>query len=242
MIEIKFPAERNDIALAIGNALVAIGGAVCHTDVTAPEVAAGYGGQTEEAHREAAPEKPELAETATAPATSTGSAPAATAPTGSPLVDEKGVAKDDAFCSTAADPFYATGSKRAGQWKKRKGVSDDAYDIWYEDQLEAVSGGLRNDDDANEQSAPEEQPNTAAAFAPAEQPAPQADPDVPTECGPFMAWVAQQQAAGHLTQEQVGAAYATAGVAVADLFSPPPEQIAINIAMLYGLLSAQVAA
>lgn len=239
MIKIEFPANRADIALALGAALTTIGGgAVCRAVGMAPELAAGYGGQTEGGHlADDYTDRPETAETVTGPATSTEPAPVATAVQDAE-VDTKGVAKDPAFCANAKDPFYATG-KRAGQWKKRQGVADDAYDIWYEDQLEAVSGGLRDDAAADEEAAPPV--DAAAAFAPSTQQAAPVDPDVPKDCGTFMGWVAKMQASGAVSQEQVGAAYSTAGLEVADLFGPDAAAVAQNVATLYGILSAQVA-
>ena len=45
-------------------------------------------------------------------------------------VDHNGVEKNAEFCGNAASPFYGSG-KRKGQWKKRQGVADEAYDEWY---------------------------------------------------------------------------------------------------------------
>lgn len=227
MIKIEFPANRADIALALGSALTTIGSAEPQPEVTTV-------GAPEQVHT---PEKPETAETVAEPATSMESAPAATAAPDAE-VDTKGVAKDPAFCANAKDPFYATG-KRAGQWKKRQGVADDAYDIWYEDQLEAVSGGLRDDAAPDEEVTPPV--DAAAAFAPSTQQAAPVDPDVPKDCGTFMGWVAKMQASGAITQAQVGEAYDTAGFEVADLFDPDAAAVARNVATLYGILSAQVA-
>lgn len=127
-----------------------------------------------------------------------------------PEVDEKGVAKDPNFCGTAAVPFYASG-KRAGQWKKRQGVDDAVYDAWYE----AALARLEPADDADEE--PQEV-NTAAAFGGKPAEAPKARTF--SNAGEFMAWVSEQQTAGHLSQADIDAAYRQTGVQVQDLFNP----------------------
>ena len=48
-------------------------------------------------------------------------------------VDLHGVAFDQAYCARAEEPFYTTGP-RSGQWKKKRGVDDAAYDKWYTSQ------------------------------------------------------------------------------------------------------------
>lgn len=207
MIKLEFPADRPDIARALGEALV--------------RVAAG--GPVEEAPKSLAdaptlfpPEETETAPTGTAPTAGSGSdGPSVTNAT----VDTNGVAFDANYCGQAKDPYYATG-KRSGQWKKRKGISDADYDAWYMSQLP--------------NNTPAEQPvNTGAAFG-----APPAPP-APVTTGEFMGWVSEQQAAGRLTQKDVGKAYHDCALEVTALFPPTPDgEIVASIAKLYGALNA----
>lgn len=153
-------------------------------------------------------------------------------------VDTKGVAFDVNFCSRAADPFYSSGP-RAGQWKKRKGVDDAAYDKWYEDRLLdlAPAGELKEQSDDEDNTAPV---NTGAAFGNHQQAS--ASKPAPQNAGEFMGWVSEKQAAGVLKQEQIQAAYSMAGIGVADLFKPDVAAVGQAVATLYGILSSQVGA
>lgn len=61
----------------------------------------------------------------------------------------------------------------------------------------------------------------------------------PRSAGEFMAWVAEKQTAGKLAQDVINTAYVSLGVRVQDLFPPTPENIvANNIGALYRELSA----
>lgn len=154
-------------------------------------------------------------------------------------VDTKGVAFNADFCGNAAEPFYGTGP-RAGQWKKRKGVDDAAYDKWYEDAL-APAGTLTETSEDDDTPPPV---NTGAAFgspAPATGGAPAGKP-APQTAGEFMAWVSEKQAGGSLSQAQIQAAYGMAGVQVADLFTPDAAAVATHVGNLYAILSSQVGA
>ena len=233
MIKIEFPADRPDIARAMGEALIR----VSETNIET------YGELTPSLPVEDAKQLAEdLTEEAPKPTASTADAftppqpeeteaePTGTAQTAEPdlsapstsgaPVDTKGVAFDATYCGQAKDPYYATG-KRSGQWKKRKGIDDADYDVWYASQLG--------------DSAPAPEVNTSAAFgAPTEPTAPAA----PTTTGEFMGWVSELQAAGRLTQEHVNQAYAANGLGINALFPPnTEEQIAGNIAKLYEALS-----
>lgn len=250
MIKIEFPADRPDIARALGSALLNIanpateggdyeeapktstptqhksaGAAESHTTATASESVGASGPKSESLFGSTAdaftPSQPEETE-----AEPTGTAPTAEPDSNTPStsgapVDTKGVAFDANYCGQAKDPYYATG-KRSGQWKKRKGVDDADYDAWYASQLG--------------DSAPAPEVNTSAAFgAPAEQPETTA---APATTGEFMGWVSELQAAGRLTQEHVNQAYAANGLGINALFPPnTEEQIATNIAKLYEALS-----
>jgi hypothetical protein len=143
-------------------------------------------------------------------------------------VDTLGVVFDPEYCGEATEPFY-TSSKRAGQWKKRRGITDDAYDGWYAGRV-SILGAT---DDTGEGKEPEL--DTGPAFGggvkePAGEP-------IPQDCGAFMGWVSAQQAAGKLSQQDIGNAYAQAGVQVTDLF-PPNDAATVqsHVAKLYQLL------
>lgn len=148
-------------------------------------------------------------------------------------VDCKGVAFDPNFCGVASDPFYGSG-KREGQWKKKRGLSEEEYDEWYAGQLAA----------APQKEAPPSDPapvNPGAAFAGQRN-----NPPVnngPQDTGAFMGWISEKQTAGLLTQDDVQAAYAQAGVQVTDLF-PPNDGAAIaeKLGALYGILSQKAGA
>lgn len=149
-------------------------------------------------------------------------------------IDTNGVPKDDEFCGNAAIPFYSSG-KRPGQWKKRQGVADAAYDAWYVEALaalpeaDAFRGALADaaGDDISD-----------AAFGNTEAAGADTAPAAPTTAGEFMTWVAEQQTAGHFTAEEVLGAYATAGVAVVDLFPPNTvSDVAKRVAAVYAVLA-----
>ena len=59
-------------------------------------------------------------------------------PPGPVELDEHGVAFDATYCAKSKDkPFYATGP-RTGQWKKKRKLDQDEYDIWYEENKPAA--------------------------------------------------------------------------------------------------------
>jgi hypothetical protein len=160
--------------------------------------------------------------------TSTGAAAA----TGSAKLDAKGVPFDANFCANAADPFYGSG-QRAGQWKKRKGVADEAYDAWYDERLQDLAPAgtvtVNTGDEGGQPLA-----NTAGAFGAA---AATTGAKVPTNAGEFMAWVSEKQAAQRLTQPDIAAAYQFAGLQIADLFGADAAVVARNVSSLYSILS-----
>jgi hypothetical protein len=141
-----------------------------------------------------------------------------------PRIDHNQVPFSAEFCANAKEPYYATGA-RAGQWKKRKGVDEAAYDAWY----------------ASARPAAEPKPEgpaapTAAAFT--NDPVAEAA-SMPTNCGEFVAWVAEMQAAERITQAMVNDAYTACGLAMTDLFPPTPaELVADHVEALYIKLSA----
>lgn len=164
--------------------------------------------------------------------TSTGAAAA----TGSAKLDTKGVPFDANFCANAADPFYGSG-QRAGQWKKRKGVADEAYDAWYEERLQDLAPAgtvtVNTGDEGGQPLA-----NTAGAFGAAgNTAAATTGAKAPTNAGEFMAWVSEKQAAQRLTQPNIAAAYQFAGLQIADLFGADAAVVARNVSSLYSILS-----
>lgn len=149
----------------------------------------------------------------------------ASAPTPDARVDANGVPFNPEFCADAADPYYGTGP-RTGQWKKRRGVDEAAYEAWYSSQHSAP--------ESDEDTTP--LPNAAAAFG-----APAAA--VPRTAGEFFAWMSERQAAGVLSQDNIDWAWKTAGLAVAQIFPPTtPEVVERNVATLHGLISTRLGA
>lgn len=146
-------------------------------------------------------------------------------------VDCKGVPFDPEYCGVATDPFYSSG-KREGQWKKKRGISEDEYDEWYARQLPPA------------EAEPRDPASSAAAFTPAQPPAQSAaQPTGPQETGAFMGWISEKQTAGLLTQDDVQAAYSQAGVQVTDLFPPnAPAAVAEKLQALYGILAQKAGA
>lgn len=153
-------------------------------------------------------------------------------------VDQHGVHFDDRYCGEAEEPFYTSGKMR-GQWKKRRGVEEFDYVTWYESQRpkpapEGVAPAVLAADPA-----PLPVQNVAAAFgAPV---APVAKP-LPANAGELMAWAAELQAAGRLTQPDITAAYAELGLALFDIFESATVPAALaqeRIGKLYALLSAK---
>jgi hypothetical protein len=242
MIKIEFPADRTDIALAIGQALTAIGKGralvISPAPTTATECPGDCGANSKQiadlGAAAAAPEPnaPSLDGSGdsydppgdVAIGTRPGSVFEATDNGALPQVDPKGVAFNAAMCGIAAKPFYESG-KQPGQWKKRKGVDQAAYDAWYAEQLE--------------QGAAQTTVDTAGAF-PTTEPV---HTHAPTTCGDFMGWASKKQAAGLLTQADITEAYATASLVITDLFPPNGDAvIAERVAVLYNALSAKAGA
>lgn len=150
--------------------------------------------------------------------------------------DTKGVPFDPTYCGESQVPYYGTG-KRTGQWKKKRGVSDDDYDNWYASELAKIQNG--SDDDTDD-AAPI---NTQGAFGPGPANPPAAATPAPSTAGEFMGWVSEKQAAGLLTQDQIQSAYVTAGLNIQDLFPPNDEgTVAGRIGSLYQILAATAGA
>lgn len=249
-IKIEFPAEDKVAAAAFSTALATIAGDQIvavpavqehthHQDAPGASTTAvddQFAADSEQEHEEEPGKSAEPAATETTQTTGTAEA-AASAGNDAPR-DTKGVPFDSNFCGQAKDPYYGSG-KRAGQWKKRKGVDDAAYDTWYAEKLAKLAPPAGQQEEAPV--------NTAGAFAPpaaagGATPPPPAASNAPQDTGSFMGWVSEKQAAGALTQEQVNAAWAEAGVEMGDLFNKAPEEVAANIKKVYDVLVAKVGA
>lgn len=146
-------------------------------------------------------------------------------------VDMHGVSFSPDFCGISKDPFYASG-KRKGRWKKRRNVADEAYDTWYASQGKSETTAAAEEDD---------QVSTAAAFGADDTATSQEQ--APTDCGAFMGWVSAKQAAGLLTQDDIGAAHMHANVQVTDLFPPnDPATVENHVKALHTFLAAKAGA
>lgn len=255
MIKIEFPADRTDIALAIGQALVAIGQGKALVNSPAPTTAAEVPAGAVEQHvatpapedvaRETGPTVDEQAvadleaeevpndSTADQSVTQEQKAAAAHAASDGARVDEKGVPFNPEFCGKAAIPFYGSGKKK-GQWKKRQGVDEQAYDDWYADAL--FSGKI--EEEPEEQATETTSDSNVAANAFGNQTA-TTDENVPQDAGQLMKWVSEQQAAGNITQQQVTDAY-TALQLPFDAVMNPAYPVADNCAAIYNHLKGQI--
>lgn len=235
MIKIEIPAHNKALAAAIGRALLEYGCDGLAPAVPETETEAEYSAQVTDilgAESEGVTVDEKEALNGITPETAPGSAFAADAIVD---LDENGVRFDPNYCGQATEPFYGTG-KRKGQWKKKRGVDDITYDEWYAStvQAPAIPG-------ATDEPAPV---STAAAFGDTTTPTsePAAERAAPKDSGEFMVWVSELQAAGHLTQTDLGNAYESAGLNVTDLFVQDADAAAANVASLYAILSAKVSA
>ncbi len=108
-----------------------------------------------------------------------------------PKPDYKGVAFDANFCGEAAEPFYTTGKLKC-QWKAKRGLFAGKYNDWYAEQLKNAPPPTI---------AEEKDFDAARAFSENPEPSPITEP------GELLKWVAENQTAGHLTSQQITAAY-----------------------------------
>lgn len=131
--------------------------------------------------------------------------------------DSKGVRFNDNYCANAADPFYSSG-KRAGQWKKKRGVGDETYDTWYASCLSVPAADVDSPVDAG------------AAFSSPED----SDEGAPTTGGELMTWVSEQQVAGNISQADFRDACQAAGVGIHDIYQG--DDIAGAVAKVYQAL------
>jgi len=149
----------------------------------------------------------------------TGEAPVVVA-----VLDRHGVEFNEQYCGKAEEPFYSTGP-REGQWKKRRGVDDSAYDAWYASQR-APTDAMDTEFDASTAFGGEPIGALSAVNAPADGAA-------------FMVWVSEMLAAGRLTQPDINEAWQSLGLTPAAIFPPKtPDEITRNVGNLYASLSA----
>ncbi|MBT56147.1 MAG: hypothetical protein CMF72_22450 [Mameliella sp.] len=264
MIKIEFPADRKDIALAIGKALTEIGqGAVVAaaavdslssaTHVSCDIPGASTTACDDQLKEDHTPEEHEAEEVpndtkhsgalSAGATTGSGDGPAnaggasQTAQTGGEKVDEKGVPFNAEVCSKAAIPFYGSGKKK-GQWKKRQGVDEDAYDEWYAEALLGANIAEEEPADTAQNETTSDSNVAANAFgANTQQAAP--NENAPQDAGQLMKWVSEQQAAGNITQQQVTDAY-TALQLPFDAVMNPAYPVADNCAAIFNHLKGQI--
>lgn len=218
MIKIEFPADRPDLAAAFGRALLSLGRGNEFLDTIDQSVV-----DEEEAPKDAG---------APSATDQTGSGEALAPAGGASMdVDEKGVPFNPEFCGKAAIPFYGTGKKK-GQWKKRQGVEEDAYDEWYATELMGHKIVDTSQDETTSDS------NVAAgAFGRHDY---QPDANVPQDAGQLMKWISEQQAAGNIDVGHVNAAYSALKLPF-DAIMNPSQPVAQNCAAIYHYLSDQIA-
>lgn len=145
--------------------------------------------------------------------------------------DEKGVPFSAEFCGIAADPFYKKGNKRAGQWKKKQGVDDAAYEKWYAGELLKVRTQTATDAGGID---------TAGAFSNDTSTTPNPETTDPTNAGELMVWVSELQGAERLTAEDLAASYLAAGFQADALFDPDATVVTERVATLLGHLKPKV--
>lgn len=230
-IKIEFPADRRDIAHCLGTALVALGAAAALSEEGEP-------GSDEARYQQHlkdtdTPEQDISSVTTNAGSNDNGGFNQEELDGSENLEkrDPNGVAYNAEMCANAAKPFYASG-KRTGQWKKRQGVGDDEYEGWYANELANLEPA--ESDDGGESNI-----NTADAFGGQGQGQGEDLPAIPHDAGTLMAWVAEMQSAGRLTQEMVNAAYTQAGIAMTDIFEGPgktPDVIAGRVGEVHNIL------
>lgn len=234
MIKIEFPDHRTDIALAIGQALVAIaqGTALSNSPAptTAPATAAAQFDKAVTAGVVLEEDDGEQEDDANGAEPATGE------------VDQMGVPFNKKFCAKAAEPFYKSG-KYSGQWKKRKGVEQSDYDTWHDAEcaklIDALPQRLTNAGPDAANTADEAFDVGSTWSAPAAKTAGRA---APQNGGEFFAWVAEMQAAKHLTQADIDAAYPALNLSPNALWAADPATQAQMVGALYNNLVAKVPA
>lgn len=222
-IKLEIPSDRPDIARVFGNALLQLAG-----DTAAPALA-------EHVHRE-----PPSNEAETTVALDTNDEAVEPELENETIahsgwrVDHNGVPFSAEFCANAAEPFYSSG-KQAGQWKKRKGVTPEAYDAWYAAERAKPTAAPAAQDEAAAV-------DTSAAFgqaAKAAEPAP--EQPLFKQPGDLMRWFAEMQTARLLTQQDLDDAYRLNGLDLGALF-PPSANFQQNVSNVHAALLLKVPA
>jgi hypothetical protein len=116
-----------------------------------------------------------------------------------PSADTNGVPFNPDFCAVAAEPFT-----KDGKWRRRRGVTEEAYNEWYRTCTAPVAAAVE----------PAPSVFAAAAFNPL--------PVAPAAMtvGGLMAWVSELQAVDKLTQADIDTSFSAAGVIFQDLVGP----------------------
>lgn len=143
-------------------------------------------------------------------------------------VDELGTPHEKKYCGPvdAAVPFYASGPNK-GQWKRKRGVDESAYNEWY-----ASAVPIEGEDEPQG----EETVDTSAAFGgQVKQETQPSNDGAPATAGELMKYISERQAGGTLDQPTVTQAYTDTGVQLNDLFDASKEADAV--AKLYACLS-----
>lgn len=248
-IKIEFPAYRTDIAEVMGHALLKIAasaeappykvGPDAPSEGPAPVTKA-----TAEECTSALDEGPLPEHSVVATAESVALCPTGAAATDEATqlagttanVDLHGVTFEGQYCAVASEPFYTSG-KMQGQWKKKRGVDQSVYDAWYASRTSASEASAVLTPEPINAGASF---SAAAETAATETPVPTVDANVPQDAGSLMVWVSEQQASGAITQEDVNAAWATAGLtSPADLLRPDAGPL---VAAVYNALNASTQA
>lgn len=225
-IKIEFPADRYDVAAAMGKALLSLSGEA--GDIRAALEKAESSGFTDKTVKEIweearTPKQDTSLGGVAADAVEEDSPEVLTSATGAPRVDANGVAFSTIYCSSAKDPFYATG-KSKGAWKKKKGVTQEAYDNWYLGSRPAATTPV---DDAPI--------DASGVFSPT--PSLFEDP-TPKSVGELLKWTSEQQAAEKLTKEQIAAAYVQTGIEPLQLIGLEGAEQEQAVAVLYQALAS----
>lgn len=208
MLKIEFDPDNYALAAALGAALTQYaGGTPAAAPPTVDEAAAA---ETQAAETQAA----ETEDEDNAPITDT-------------RVDEHGVPFHKDYCSTAAEPFYKSGPNK-GQWKKKKGVDESAYNEWH----------AANMPDPAPEPQPEPTGETAAAAFGQQQPQHAPAGNAPADVPQLMKWIAEQKQAGNLEDARVQAAWGEAGTNIGAVFQMSPDDQAAVVQTVYSVLTA----
>lgn len=255
MLKIEFDPANTALAAAIGAALVQYAGkgapeteyltfpkkdapAPDECETTAADALAADGAADAEAYEAMQAAAAESVDESDATAAATYGAQEASSDT---RVDEYGVPFDKDYCSKAAEPFYKSGPNK-GQWKKKKGVDDSAYNEWHAANMPDTPAPASNtpepqtDGTASAATFGAQTDGTASAAAFGAQTAPVGN--APADVPGLMKWIAEQKQAGNLEDARVQAAWGEAGTNIGAVFQMSPEDQAAVVRTVYGVLTA----